>query len=120
MNAHPAPGLDKLSGAERKALDDRYYFSQCIKDETMAETIAAAHGPGHPLIVHFNGAFHSDYAHGAAARVKRRLKNARVAVVSVLPVDNLDTLKPGKDDRKRADYLVYTLKPTESPHTKRR
>jgi uncharacterized iron-regulated protein len=118
MNAHPAPGAEKLSTGERRALDDRYYFSQCLKDETMAEAIAAAHGPGHPLIVHFNGAFHSDYGHGAAARVKRRLKKARIIVVSVLPVDNLDALKPGKDDRKRADYLVYTLKPAQSPHTR--
>ena len=23
--------------------------------------------------------------------------------------NNLDTLAPGKDDRKRADYLVYTI-----------
>jgi uncharacterized iron-regulated protein len=118
MNEHPIPGSEKLSREERKALDDRYYFSQCVKDETMAEAIAAAHGPGHPLIVHFTGAFHADFGHGTAQRVERRLKNARVAVVSLLPVDNLDTLKPGKDERKRADYLVYTLKPQPSPHTR--
>ncbi len=116
INEHPMPGAEKLSEAERKAMDDRFYLAQCVKDETMAEAIAAAHGPGHPLIVHYNGSFHSDFTLGTAARVKRRLKKARVVVVSVLPVDNLDTLKPAKDDRKRADYLVYTLKPQPSPH----
>ncbi len=118
INEHPMPGSEKLSAEERKALDDRFYFAQCVKDETMAEAIAAAHGPGHPTIVHYNGSFHSDFTLGTAARVKRRLKKARVVVLSVLPVENLDALKPSKDDRKRADYLVYTLKPQPSPHTR--
>lgn len=117
MNAHPGPGNDKMSAEERRARDDRFYQAQCVKDETMAESIAAASGPGHPLIVHYNGSFHSDYRLGTAERVKRRLKDARVVVVSMLPVDDLDGLKPSKDDRKMADYLVYTLKPRPSPHT---
>lgn len=116
MNEHPAPGAEKLTTAERQARDERFYHAQCIKDETMAESIAAASGPGHALIVHYNGSFHSDYKRGTAARLKRRLKDARVIVVSMMPVDNLDTLKPSKDDRKIADYLVYTLKPQPSPH----
>jgi uncharacterized iron-regulated protein len=43
-----------------------YYASQCLKDETMAESIArawqsAATGSAErPLAVHYNGAFHSD------------------------------------------------------------
>jgi uncharacterized iron-regulated protein len=115
MNEHPIPGTEQMGADERKALDDRYYFAQCVKDETMAEAIASAHGPGHPLIVHYTGAFHSDYGLGTTERLKRRLKKARVVTISVLPVEDLDTLKPGKDDRKRADYLVYTLKP-RSPH----
>jgi uncharacterized iron-regulated protein len=116
MNEHPAPGSEKMSKEERTARDDRFYHAQCIKDETMAESIAEASGSARSLIVHYNGSFHSDYSLGTAARVKRRLKNARVVVVSMLPVDDLDTLKPSKDDRKVADYLVYTLKPRPSPH----
>ena len=41
--AIPAPGSEKLSPpSERRATTERYYFSQCVKDETMAEAIAAA------------------------------------------------------------------------------
>jgi hypothetical protein len=29
--------------------------------------------------------------------------------VTALPVPNLDGLSPGKEDRKRADYLLYVL-----------
>ena len=55
------------------------------------------------------GAFHSDFGLGTAERVRRRLGERRVAVVSVLPVKDLDTLTPAGDDLKRADYLLYTF-----------
>lgn len=120
ISSHPMPGAEKMSAADNDAMHERFYQAQCIKDETMAEAIAGASGPGHPLIVHYNGAFHSDYTLGTAARVKRRLKNGRVAVVSMIPVDDLDTLrKPPKEERKIADFLVYTLKPRPSPHQTR-
>jgi uncharacterized iron-regulated protein len=88
------------------------YFAQCIKDETMGESVADAFQKNrstHLTIVHINGAFHSDFGEGAAESARRRLPGRRVAVVSVLPVENLDTLKPADDDLKRADYLLYTI-----------
>lgn len=119
MNEHPAPGSEKMTAAERQARDERYYVAQCIKDETMAEAIVAALGPGRPLVVHYTGSFHSDFGHGTAARVKRRMKDARRVVISMLPVEDLDRLEVEKSERKRADYLVYTLKPRPAPHATR-
>lgn len=109
MNSHPMPGQNKQTAEETT---ERYYWSQCVKDETMAEAIAAgfdrqAGRPG--TIVHYNGSFHSDFGLGTADRVRRRLPGRRVAVVSVLPEADLDTLEPAADDLKRADYLVYTI-----------
>ena len=92
---------------------ERYYWAQCIKDETMAESIASAYAKmgGKPgVIVHVTGSFHSDYGDGTAERVRRRLAGRRVTVVSMLPVENLDTVAPASSDLKRADYLVYTIK----------
>ncbi len=92
---------------------ERYYWAQCIKDETMAESIASAFArmAGKPgVVVHVTGSFHSDYGDGTGERVRRRLPGRRVATVSLLPVDNLDTLAPAPGDLKRADYLVYTIK----------
>jgi uncharacterized iron-regulated protein len=111
MTAHPMPGTEKMPPAEQRAMVQRFYESQCLKDETMAESIVRARETGAPLVVHVNGSFHSDFGDGAAERVRRRLPRARVVVVSILPVENLDALKPTKEDRKRADYLVYTLRP---------
>ncbi|MEX2272805.1 MAG: ChaN family lipoprotein [Vicinamibacterales bacterium] len=110
MSGHPAsegPG----AVATQTAMVDRYYYAQCLKDEVMGESIArAAKGPGEgPLVVHYNGAFHSDFALGAAERARRRLPGSRVVVISILPVGSLDELEPDAAERARADYLVYTL-----------
>ncbi len=95
---------------------DLYYASQCLKDETMAESIAlawqsaaAAKPETPPLAVHYNGAFHSDYSLGTAMRVRRRLPDARTVVVSVIPVADLDEIATA-DHLNKGDYLVFTIK----------
>jgi uncharacterized iron-regulated protein len=98
---------------EQRATTDRYYWAQCSKDETMAESIARAIDvrAGKPgPVVHFTGAFHSDFGGGTAERTRRRLAGRTVVIVSMLPVKDLDVLSPGGDDLKRADFLVYTVK----------
>jgi uncharacterized iron-regulated protein len=113
----PAPGGEPPAQAPNavEAATERYYWSQCVKDETMAESIAAAidrraeqKGP----VVHFTGAFHSDFGAGTAERTRRRLAGRRVVVVSILPVPSLDGLAPSEEDLTRADFLLYTHKPT--------
>jgi uncharacterized iron-regulated protein len=109
MGDHPA----RAATPESDSRTERYYWAQCVKDETMAESIASAFGKqeGRPgVIVHVTGAFHSDFGDGTGERVRRRLNGRRVSIVSVMPVDSLDGLVPAGDDLKRADYLVYTIK----------
>ena len=111
MGGHPASGDPKAADIQQK--NDRFYLAQCLKDETMAESIAEAfskRSADHATVVHVNGAFHSDYAEGTAASVRRRMPGRRIAVVSVLPVDDLDHERPDDDDLKLGDYLLYTLK----------
>ena len=109
MGSHPAPNQ---TSEDQRAMAERYYWSQCVKDETMAESIAAAverrvmPGP----VVHYNGAFHSDFGLGIAERTRRRLPGKRVVIISMLPVPALDGLIPSGEDLGRADYLVYTIK----------
>lgn len=88
-----------------------FYFAQCVKDETMGEAVAGAFGkaPGHITIVHVNGAFHSDFGEGTADSARRRMAGRRIAVVSMLPVSDIDRAKPDDEDLKRADYLVFTV-----------
>ena len=105
MTGHPGA---TQTAEEKQAMTERFYWAQCVKDETMAESIVSAlEKPGRP-VVHYNGAFHSDFGLGTAERVRRRAPNHRVAVISMLPVADLDALTPAGEDLKRADYLVYT------------
>lgn len=108
MGSHPT--MDALQ---------RFYDSQCVKDETMAESIAKAwttastSGAAKPVVVHYNGAFHSDFGLGTASRTQRRLPNAKVVVVTMMPLADLkalDAVKPEGEDLKRARYLIYTTK----------
>ena len=109
MGDHPAPNQQP---DEQRAMTERYYWSQCVKDETMAEAIAAAarRRDSRPAVVHYDGAFHSDFGLGTAERTRRRLPGKRVVIISMLPVPDLDALNPAGEDLQRADYLVYTAK----------
>ncbi|MEP7270119.1 MAG: ChaN family lipoprotein [Acidobacteriota bacterium] len=104
---------DGAAKSQQRATIERFYFAQCVKDETMAESIARQYQDGSsasPLTVHFNGAFHSDFGLGTAARVKSRLPKSTIKVISIIPVSDLDVLNPD-EYRKRGDYVVFTLKP---------
>lgn len=114
MSGH-GPGSGAALTEEAKAAQlERVYQSQCSKDETMGESIARAYAAAPPraLVLHVNGAFHSDYRQGTAARAQWRLKDKQVSVVSFMPVDDLDKAD-GKSDRSIGDYIVFTLKPAK-------
>ena len=93
-------------GADGEAVLQRYYEAQCLKDETMAESIAGARPPG-ALVVHFNGAFHTDRALGIVPRLKRRVPGARIAVLSAIPARDPRRLER---EHRVADYVVLTRK----------
>lgn len=127
MSSHPSgeekkdARKDEKKEAEQRAMIEKFYTAQCVKDETMAESIANSvvqsgqsnSTQGKQLVVHFNGAFHSDFKLGTAARTIRRLPKAKVKVISIVPVDNLDSIK-ADEYRKRGDYVIFCLKPADA------
>jgi uncharacterized iron-regulated protein len=115
MGAHPVGTGGNKSDLDQSEVTDRFYLAQCVKDDTMAESIARAYNRStepKPLIVHFNGTFHSDYRLGTVARVRTRLEKARVAVVSIVPQEQLDSIDATKY-RERGDYIVFALEQTQ-------
>ncbi|HEX4950594.1 MAG TPA: ChaN family lipoprotein [Blastocatellia bacterium] len=111
MGGHP--GDSKDAPKMDAAMIERMYQAQCVKDETMAESIAnAAQANPQALVIHYNGAFHSDYRLGTASRAKQRLPKANIKIVSAIPVESLDAINADKD-KKRGDYLLFTLKPAK-------
>ena len=79
VSGSAAPSMDAMMGL--------FYQAQCVKDETMAEAIIAAraNAGSDAVVVHFTGAFHSDFGLGTVSRVLRRLPAARTVVVSAVP-----------------------------------
>jgi uncharacterized iron-regulated protein len=124
MGGHPGPGSeDDKQDDEQRAMVERFYYAQCIKDETMAESIAdqlqtVDNGSQKPLVIHFNGTFHSDYHQGAAARINRRVPKSKIKVVTIVPLGDLDAIKPD-EYRKRGDYIIFSLKPARSANTQK-
>ncbi len=62
---------------------DNIYAAQCLKDDTMAESLAdyIMNNPG-KKVVHFNGDFHSNSHLGTAQRLKILLPNLNIVVIS--------------------------------------
>jgi len=89
------------------SLYERLYAAQCIKDDTMAESIVNAHNanPKH-LIIHYNGDFHSQYHLGTVQRVKHRIPKAKLAVISPVQVNDLTSFTYDKSMRSKADFII--------------
>ena len=107
---HSTPGT---AATDAQKTLERYYFAQCVKDETMAESIATAYtaaaaASSHPVLVHVNGSFHSDYELGTVSRAKRRLPGKRAVVIAMRPVKDLDAVGPNTEDRRLGHYVLYT------------
>jgi uncharacterized iron-regulated protein len=102
-------GRDTLS----TAMAERFYLAQCVKDETMAESIVEARrrAPRNAIVVHFNGAFHSDFGQGTVDRVTRREPGWKIALVTAVPARDPRAV-PIAPLSGRADVVIITRAPT--------
>ncbi len=83
--------FDEVMGGHGDSVDstilDNVFAAQCVKDDTMAESIAVAldESTGKaPQVIHWNGRFHSDYGLGTVERLKARRPGLNIAVVSMI------------------------------------
>ena len=86
---------------------DNLYLAQCLKDDTMVETIFRfrLENP-RTKIVSFQGDFHSAFGLGVVQKLKLLDSTARTAVVSVIPVEDVSSLSP-EHYAGQGDYLVF-------------
>ena len=114
MKGHSAGGGPPTATdqAQMLAMTDRFYEAQCVKDETMGESIAQAlaRAGDDAIVVHFDGAFHSDFRQGTVARALRRSPNIRSLVITAVPAADPWSASIG-DNAPRADYLIFTRRP---------
>lgn len=121
MKGHGAGGAAPVAGDSLPTpVAERFYLAQCVKDETMAESIAEAarRAPFRAIVVHYDGAFHSDFRQGTTERVARRLPGKRLAVLSALPVVDPDSAATAPHAG-RADFLLFTRRIPPKPPTSR-
>ncbi len=100
------PATDDAS----RRMVERFYEAQCAKDEAMGEAVATAWQQRRgAVVVHYDGAFHSDFRLGTVPRALSRAPGASSLVISAIPVASLDSL-PVADHREKGEYLVFTLR----------
>jgi uncharacterized iron-regulated protein len=106
---------DGSHGADQKALDAsgqptpaalRGFAAQIIRDDTMAESMALffEKNPGTKL-VHLTGDFHVENYLGTAERLRLRMSDLKIAVIT--PVDSIMTIR----EHVRAGDIALLLKP---------
>jgi len=99
-------------GTGQKGAMERFYRSQCCKDDGMAEAITDyldTHPHRKPLMIHLCGKFHSDYGLGTAQRVLLRKPLLHIGVVTMESVE--DPTKVKLDELKdRGHYAVVVPK----------
>lgn len=93
-------GDRKMDGAMIR----RFYEAQCLRDDTMAESIVRTLNEK-PTVLHVNGTFHSDAGLGTAARVLwRKPLTVRMATVKIIPFKGESNPAPYQGE---GDYLLF-------------
>ncbi|MBN2830163.1 MAG: ChaN family lipoprotein [Candidatus Cloacimonetes bacterium] len=86
---------------------DNLYAAQCLKDDTMAESIAeflTTHPGTH--IYHVNGDFHSSQHLGTAQKLKLLKPELKIAVISPVGVKDPDKKPRPEWDYEAGDFIV--------------
>lgn len=114
--AAAAGSASASDAAMARAIIERYYAAQCVKDEAMGEAVANAflRDARRPVVLHVDGAFHSDFALGTVERARRRVPDAKIVVLSAVPVADLATADVAPH-RAKGDYILFTLAPRKAP-----
>ncbi|MFO7891412.1 MAG: ChaN family lipoprotein [bacterium] len=103
-------GGEKRPGPMGKFNSENLYKAQCLKDDTMAESISdfLKKNPGYKVIA-FQGSFHVAYGLGLAKKLHMSKPDIDQKVAICIPVDDLSSFNFDKH-RDRGDYLVFIYK----------
>lgn len=88
-----------------------FYMAQCMKDDTMAESIARyrASAP-QSLVVSYTGSFHVDFRQGIPSRLAARRAADRIALVVLRPVSSWKEADPQAEPAV-ADFVIFVPGP---------
>lgn len=86
---------------------ERFYQAQCMKDDTMAESIVIALDYYKAArVIHFNGAFHSQNGLGTVSRLQKALPQLKIAIINPIMHEDWQSLKVDKSMRASGTHLL--------------
>ncbi len=92
---------------------DNIYAAQCLKDDTMAESISIyLQNNPETFIIHFNGNFHSEYHLGTANKLKLLNSNLKIAVISPIYFDDGKEIHFIPEAKNSGDFLLILYRKT--------
>jgi len=106
MKTHPGEALERL------------YLAQCVKDDTMAETLdlfRRGHPARHPLIVHLCGKFHAECGLGTVRRLLERDPLCQVSVVTTVVAKDVKSFKLDAETRALAHFALVVPEEKKAP-----
>jgi len=106
-------------GTQGNGAMQRMYAAQCLKDDTMAETVVdrlreRREAGDHPLVVLICGQMHSDYRRGTVARIQSRMPELAIRVLTSEKVEDVDA-GVYNSPRHIADYVVVVEGVKDAP-----
>ncbi len=102
----------KMPKQLKNKIFQKYYEAQCLKDETMAESIFKFMKK-HPktVIVHYNGDFHSRYHLGTVQKLQDRVTDKKISVISPVITNSEKDVKFIPQLSDIGDYLIIFYQP---------
>ncbi|BBM81767.1 ChaN family lipoprotein [Candidatus Uabimicrobium amorphum] len=95
-----------MGGHVPPALVERYYRSQCLKDDTMAESIVQfLKEKPDTTVISYTGAFHSDESLGVVEKVSALSPKTKKIVISIVPVSSAK-FDPSEHSHK-GDFILF-------------
>lgn len=97
---HGMPGMP--------AMYDNMYAAQCLKDDTMAESISQSltQQTSKSITIHYNGDFHSRSKLGTAQKLSLLQPKAKISVISPAYADPQEPLTWDKSLKSTGDYII--------------
>lgn len=93
---------------DKYAAMERMYTAQCLKDDTMAESIVAwLDNNRGGQVVHINGAFHSANSLGVPEKLKALRPGLKIVVITCVEADNPFSAEIGPEDMQGNDFVVF-------------
>ena len=84
-------------------VNENFPKSQAVKDATMSHFILKNYEKG-KMIIHYNGAYHSDNYESIYWYLKKALPNLKIKTISCAEQPDIDSIKD--EYKKKADYII--------------